>query len=47
MPGGYPGVDFLHQAEHRMEHDFGICHTTIQIETEHERRCRLAPEDVV
>lgn len=47
MPGGYPGADFLREAEHRMDHDFGICHSTFQIETDREKACRLAPEDVV
>jgi cobalt-zinc-cadmium efflux system protein len=33
IPTGYPGEDFLHQAQHRIEDRFGIRHTTLQIET--------------
>jgi cobalt-zinc-cadmium efflux system protein len=32
MPGGHPGDTFLHDAEHRLQHDFGIGHATLQIE---------------
>jgi cobalt-zinc-cadmium efflux system protein len=33
MPGGHPGDAFLHDLEHRLAHDFGIDHATVQIET--------------
>lgn len=32
MPGGHPGDAFLRGAEHRLDHDFGIGHATLQIE---------------
>lgn len=32
MPGGHPGDAFLHDAQHRLAHDFGINHATLQIE---------------
>ncbi|MCP3732395.1 cation diffusion facilitator family transporter [Sphingomonas sp. MG17] len=32
MPDGHPGDTFLHDAEHRLQHDFGIGHATLQIE---------------
>lgn len=47
MPAGYPDPEFLRRAEQKMEREFGIGHTTFQIETQLERSCRLAPEDVV
>lgn len=31
MPGGHPGDDFLAEACHRMEHNHGIAHCTLQI----------------
>lgn len=32
MPGGHPGDAFLQDVSQRLAHDFGISHTTIQIE---------------
>ena len=32
MPGGHPGDAFLSDLQHRLEHDFGIGHATVQIE---------------
>lgn len=32
IPGGHPGDAFLRDVEHRLEHDFGIGHATLQIE---------------
>ncbi len=32
MPGGHPGDAFLHDLQHRLAHDFGIGHATVQIE---------------
>lgn len=46
MPGGHPGDAFLHEACHLMEHDHGIGHVTLQIETG-DHACELAPEEVV
>ncbi len=33
MPGGHPGDGFLKALEHRLEHDYQIGHSTVQIET--------------
>jgi cobalt-zinc-cadmium efflux system protein len=33
MPAGCPGDPFLHDLAHRLEHDFKIGHTTVQVET--------------
>ena len=33
MPSGHPGDAFLTSLAHTLEHDFGICHATVQIET--------------
>jgi cobalt-zinc-cadmium efflux system protein len=33
MPGGHPGDPFLHDAQAMLQHDFGIGHATIQVET--------------
>lgn len=33
MPAGHPGDSFLAGLSHTLEHEFGICHATIQIET--------------
>ncbi len=43
MPDGYPGEDFLHDAQHRLEHRFRIHHSTLQIETG-QAICHLAAE---
>ncbi|MES2339752.1 MAG: cation diffusion facilitator family transporter [Pseudomonadota bacterium] len=32
MPGGHPGDAFLTELQHRLDHDFGIGHATVQIE---------------
>jgi cobalt-zinc-cadmium efflux system protein len=48
IPEGHPGDDFLAHAAHELEHRFGICHATLQIErgdTGHP--CKLAPDEVV
>ncbi|QDX26057.1 cation transporter [Sphingomonas suaedae] len=41
MPGGHPGDAFLHDAQHRLAHDFGIRHTTLQIEMGDHDPCGL------
>lgn len=46
IPGGHPGDPFLHDLAHELEHDFGIGHATIQIETVQDA-CALHPEGVV
>jgi cobalt-zinc-cadmium efflux system protein len=48
MPQGHPGDTFLASAAHHLEHHFGICHATLQIEQgDPEHPCKLAPDDVV
>ena len=48
MPAGHPGDAFLHDLAHRLDHDFGIGHATVQIETdEHGHDCVLVSEAVV
>jgi len=48
MPQGHPGDAFLAELAQRMDHDFGIAHATLQVETDSEaRRCVLAPDHVV
>lgn len=47
MPGGQPGDGFLHALAHDLEHEFGIGHPTIQIETDGHDHCALASETVV
>lgn len=34
VPNGHPGDSFLHSIGHKLEHEFGINHSTIQIERE-------------
>lgn len=41
IPGGHPGDAFLGDAEHRLAHDFGIGHITLQIEIGDGEPCRL------
>lgn len=41
MPDGHPGDAFLHDAQYRLEHDFGIHHATLQIEIGDGDPCRL------
>lgn len=41
MPGGHPGDAFLAGLAHDLEHDFGIGHTTIQVETDDCGGCSL------
>ncbi|WP_421852929.1 cation diffusion facilitator family transporter [Novosphingobium sp.] len=33
VPAGHPGDEFLSSLAHALEHDFSICHATVQIET--------------
>ncbi|MFM2371050.1 MAG: hypothetical protein RIS85_772 [Pseudomonadota bacterium] len=47
MPGGYPGDTFLHQLAHELEHDFGIGHTTVQVETLDGEECALQSDGVI
>lgn len=41
MPGGHPGDAFLLDLQHRLAHDFGIDHTTVQIEVADGAECRM------
>lgn len=41
MPGGHPGDGFLETLQHRLAHDFGIDHTTVQIELGDGTACRM------
>lgn len=47
MGGGRPGDGFLHETARDLEHRFGIDHPTLQIETDPQERCELAPAHVV
>lgn len=38
-PAGHPGDAFLHRIAAELEHRFGICHTTIQVEIEDRGAC--------
>ena len=46
IPGGHPGDPFLHELAHELDHDFGIGHATIQVETAQDA-CALHPEGVI
>ncbi|URW76049.1 cation diffusion facilitator family transporter [Sphingomonas donggukensis] len=41
MPAGHPGDAFLRDLQHRLDHDFGIGHATIQIEVGDGTGCRI------
>ncbi|MFN4097639.1 MAG: cation transporter, partial [Sphingomonas sp.] len=41
MPGGHPGDAFLHDAQHRLAHDYRINHVTLQIEIGDGDPCNL------
>ena len=41
IPGGHPGDAFLIALQHRLAHDFGIDHTTVQIELGDGAECRM------
>ena len=48
MPAGHPGDAFISELAERMDHDFGIAHTTLQVETgSGAQQCALAPDHVV
>ena len=46
IPSGAPGDAFLIEIAHELQHDFGIAHATVQIETD-PTSCALAPDHVV
>ncbi|QIG81130.1 cation diffusion facilitator family transporter [Stakelama tenebrarum] len=41
MPEGHPGDTFLAELQHKLAHDFGIDHTTVQIELANGAECRV------
>lgn len=47
MPDGHPGDAFLHVLAHELEHDFGIVHATVQVETKAGAECALECDAVV
>ncbi len=47
MPAGQPGDAYLMEVARRLRVDFGIQHTTLQIEIDPGLKCALAPEHVV
>jgi cobalt-zinc-cadmium efflux system protein len=47
MPAGHPGDRFLRDTADALEHRFGICHATLQIELDAATVCALAPDTVV
>ena len=47
MPAGHPGDEFLHSIAADLARQFKIDHTTLQIETDPDAACALAPEGTV
>lgn len=47
MVGGHPGDAFLMQTASALKRDFQIAHSTIQVETNPQTTCALAPAEVV
>ena len=47
MPDGHPGDAFLMETAHELRHRFRISHATMQIETDRNTACALAPDEVV
>ena len=47
MPGGYPGDDFATRLAETLKEQFGVDHTTVQIETDPNHDCLLKPDTVV
>ena len=47
MPDGHPGDAALSALAHDLEHRFGICHVTVQVETDPDHPCKLQPAHVV
>ncbi|MCG7347993.1 cation diffusion facilitator family transporter [Sphingomonas sp. ACRSK] len=46
MPGGHPGDAFLASTQHRLAHDFGIGHATLQIELSEAADCGMGERRV-
>jgi cobalt-zinc-cadmium efflux system protein len=47
MPSGHPGDGFYHDVAEDMRHHHKITHVTLQIETDPDAGCALAPDHVV
>lgn len=47
IPGGYPGDAFAAEVAAELKVEFGICHTTLQIETDPSAPCDLEPACIV
>lgn len=47
VPTGQPGDAYLIDVAHRLREDFGIHHATVQVETDSNSPCALAPDHVV
>ncbi len=47
MPGGHPGDAFMAAVSKRLQDEFHIGHATVQVETNPDHPCVLAPESVV
>ena len=47
MPEGHPGDIFLHDLAHRLDHDFGIHHSTLQVELSPDAGCARERADTV
>ena len=47
MPDGHPGDAALAALAHDLQHRFGICHTTVQVETDPDHPCELEPAHLV
>ncbi len=47
MPEGHPGDDFLIAVSDELRHDYGIGHATLQVETDANNACALAPDETV
>jgi cobalt-zinc-cadmium efflux system protein len=47
IPTGQPGDAYLMELAHHLQKDFGIQHSTVQVETDLSSPCALAPDHVV
>jgi cobalt-zinc-cadmium efflux system protein len=47
IPAGSPGDGYLMEVARKLKHDFGIQHATLQVETDPDTPCALAPDHVV
>ena len=47
IPAGHPSDAYLMDVAHHLKEDFGIHHTTLQVETDPDSPCALAPDHLV